>query len=103
MYSIHTLVALAFLALMQIANAIRLDLSNVTNRANYDFPDSKSCHNPPAFYEGEFNQAGYINDMFYLYPTYDCTGFRTVVSKSTNLWANVYHPIRSVRIMKVNY
>ncbi|KAJ2806016.1 hypothetical protein H4R21_001044 [Coemansia helicoidea] len=61
------------------------------------------CYQPPRYYERQFNQAAYIGKMVYYYETKDCTGYHTVHSKSNSGWLNVYHPIRSFRILDMNY
>ncbi|KAJ2714721.1 hypothetical protein H4R19_001576 [Coemansia spiralis] len=63
------------------------------------------CYRPPKYFEGEFNQFAYPGAMVYIYPTTDCTGYHTVASKSNignGGWVNVYHPVRSFKILDVN-
>ncbi|KAJ2711673.1 hypothetical protein H4R19_003135 [Coemansia spiralis] len=102
MRSLCAFVVFALLALAQIADAWYIALSNMTGFTNYQ-QFTVGCFRPPKYYEGDFNQGCYQGQMIYLYEKKDCTGTRTVLSKSHINWINVYHPIRSYKILAVDH
>ncbi|KAJ2711273.1 hypothetical protein H4R19_003329 [Coemansia spiralis] len=66
----------------------------------FTYQEFKSgCYRPPKYFEGEFNQFAYPGIVVYIYPTTDCTGYHTVASKASGVWANVFHPVRSFKIL----
>ncbi|KAJ2688507.1 hypothetical protein H4R19_006561 [Coemansia spiralis] len=102
MRSLCAFVVFALFALGQMADAWYIGLSNMTGFINYE-QFEVGCYVPPAYYEGDFNQGLYYGQMVYLYEKDDCTGTRTVMSKTHTGWINVYHPIRSYKIIAANY
>ncbi|KAJ2780514.1 hypothetical protein H4R18_003416 [Coemansia javaensis] len=94
MRSFCYLVIATLLALLGLANAWGITMSNMTGSQDYQ-QFKEGCYKPPAYYRGKFNQVAYIQKMMYVYESKDCTGYHTVISKTRNGWVNVYHPIRS--------
>ncbi|KAJ2765220.1 hypothetical protein IWQ57_004864 [Coemansia nantahalensis] len=82
---------------MQMADAWYIQILSKGKLDTYENFDP-GCYRLPRIYNGDYYQIAYARTMIYYYESNDCTGYRTVSSKSNPGWANIFHPVRSFKI-----
>ncbi|KAJ1735045.1 hypothetical protein LPJ61_000765 [Coemansia biformis] len=102
MHSLYASIALALLVLLQTVNAWYIQIGNKTMFATFQ-QYRAGCYRPPRWFEGPINEIYYVGKMIYVYESKNCSGYPTVSSKTHTGWTNVYHPVRSYRLLDENY